>query len=70
MNWALFRRKDGTIDLEDAYWVFVADAQSGLPCADNGATYLRDIESIEHVVSRQVAATAIATALHIARTPA
>lgn len=65
-----FRRRDGSIALQSAYFAQISGLpNSALPRVQDGASYLSSVESIFPINSRQAAAIAIATAIHIASQP-
>jgi hypothetical protein len=59
--WEVFRRPDGTINLAEVYKVKFGRAPSR-----RASLYLRDIEEMLPIKSRQAAAVALATARHLA----
>ena len=65
MNWDKYRRPDGTIDLIEAYTCecIIGDFFG------NGFEYLRYVEELQLIKSRQVAAIALATAVDISKRP-
>lgn len=74
MNWEKYRRTDGsgTINLSEAFDELVItkgdrDYLTSKAGLDAAYKYLVDVESLNPVKSRQMAAIAIATAKHIAR---
>lgn len=59
INWDSVRRANFSINLELAY------VQTGCKLSEPAAAYLRMVENIMPIISRQAAAVAIATAMHI-----
>ncbi len=65
MNWDAYRRADGSIDLYKA-WLDNPHSEGSWAKAEK---YLRIIEAIQPISSRQAAAQALATATVIAKLP-
>lgn len=68
------RREDGTYDLESAFYALLQtwnteQYKSTPPGIDAALRFLKDVEAIEPVISRQAAAIALATARALARHP-
>ncbi len=64
----VFRRKDGSICLETAFTAIYPEAKDYTApkhYASDSILYLYEVEYLHHVVSRQVAAVALATAKNI-----
>ena len=66
MDWWKYRRPDGTIDLIDA---FINVSYGENPSINTAIEYLRFIESLQPINSRQAAAIVLATAHDIASRP-
>lgn len=61
MDWAKYRRDDGTIDLVDAFGMCYGGGNS----YNDAVEYLRYVEQLQLINSRQAAAIALATAIDI-----
>ena len=64
MIWEEFRRADHSLELEPIA-DYLARQMRIDPLGDAGRKYLRTIEAIRPIVSRQLAAVAIATAVEL-----